>query len=182
MDAIDVDVGVTTESTHVRVTFRLANDHPDMVALRLEQPIPPGIEQSEVAIDAEYETEPWSDSADPLEFIRKIDRGETVETGYAVGGVEVPTIERMIREASVEVRDLDGVKIGLLDGSELRADGPKQASGDGSENQGTSDLPASVSDYVLKDVGDVDAAEFEWTPVDDEDTSQGLLRRLVPFL
>jgi hypothetical protein len=181
MDAIDVGVNVTAESTHDRVRFRLVNDYPDTIAVRLEQPVPPAVDRSQVAIDAEYETEPWSDSGDAIEFIRKFDRGETVETGYVVGDVETPTVKRMLREVSVEVRDLDGVKLGFREGSELRVDGPWR-SGDGSDESGTSDLPASVSDYVMQDVGDVESAEFDWTPVDEEDESGGWLRRLVPFL
>ena len=181
MDALDIDVRVTAERTHDRVTFRLANEHPDTVAVRLEQPVPPGVDQSQVAIDAEYETEPWSDSGDPLEFIRKIDPGETVETGYTVSGAETSTVEGMIRETCVEARDLDGVQLGFLEGRELRVDGGGLGSGENSAKSGTTDLPASVSDYVLQDVGEVDSAEFDWTPVE-EDSSGGLLRRLIPFL
>jgi len=182
MDALAVDVRVTAEQTHERVTFRLANEHPDTIAVRLEQPVPPGVDQSQVAIDAEYETGPWSDSEDPLEFIRKIDRGETVETGYTVSGAGAPTIEQMIRETCVEARDLDGVQLGFAEGSELRVDGRMPGPGVDSDGTETTDLPASVSDYVLQDVNEVDSTEFDWTPVDDEDSSGGLLSRFVPFL
>lgn len=179
MEAIDIDASVTAEATHDRVTFRLSSERSDTVAVRLEQPIVSGVATSQVAIDADYETAPWSRTEDSLVFTRGLDRGETVETGYAIGGVDASTLREMLRELTFEVRDSNGVKLGFLDGSELRVDGRRLGPGNGPEE---SDLPASISDYVLQDVGEIDPSEFEWTPVDESDTSGGLLSRLVPFL
>jgi len=182
MDAIEVDATVTAEATHDRVTFRLASDQSDAVAVRLEQPLVAGLESSQVAIDAEYETEPWSASGDSIEFIRRLDPGETVETGYAIGGVGTGTVREMLRAVTIEVRDLDGIELGILEGTDLPVDGRRIGAGDPADLPGKTDLPASVSDYVLQDVDEVDSSEFEWTPVDDEDTSKGFLRRVLPFL
>jgi len=182
MGAIDVDVTVTAESTHDRVTFRLASDQQDGVAVRLEQPIPSGVAPSQVAIDAAYDTEPWSASDESVVFIRRLDPGETVETGYAIGGVGTSTVREMLQSVTIEIRDLDGIELGVLGGSDLPVDGLGRESGDGSDDPLTSDLPAPVSDYVLEDVGEVDSSEFEWTPVGDENTSKGFLRRVLPFL
>ncbi len=182
METIDVDVNVTAGSTHDSVTFRLASDQEDGVAVRLEQQIPPGVAASQVGVDARHETEPWSTSGDSLVFVRRLDPGETVETGYTVGGVDTSTVRRMLRSVTVEVRDVDGAALERIDGSELRVDGESLEAGDDSGGPETAGLPASVSDYVLRDVEEIDSSEFEWATVDEGDTSGGLLSRLVPFL
>lgn len=180
MDAIDVDVDLLAEPTHDRVRFRLANAHGEAVAVRLEQPIGPGVSESQVAIDAEYETEPWRTEGDSLVFIRKLDREETAETGYAIGGADTSTIRGLLRDVTVEVRDLEGIELGFLEGSDLRVGGRTLGTDGDADRPGKTDLPASVSDYVLRDVGDVQPSEFAWTPV--EEKSGGLLRRFIPFL
>ncbi len=181
MDAIDVDVDLLAESTQDLVRYRLANAHGEAVAVRIKQPILSGVSQSQVAIDAEYETGPWRTEGDSLVFIRKLEAGEAVETGYTLGGVDTSTILELLREVTIEVRNLEGVELGYLEGSELRVGGRKSGTDGQSDQPGRTDLPASVSDYVLQDVGEVDSAEFEWTPVDEE-PSGGLLGRLFSFL
>lgn len=182
MDTIDLDAEVTAESTRVRVTFRFANDHPEAVAVRLRQPITLGVAASQVAIDPEYDTGPWSASEDPLVFTRRLDRGATTETGYTIGGVDMLTVREILRAVTIEVWEVDGVELEVLEGSELRVDGQRLGTRDRSGRRGNTDLPAPVSDYALKDVNEVESSEFEWSSVDDDDTSGGLLGRLLPFL
>ncbi len=177
-DAIDVDVDVTATPTHERVTVRLQNANPEAVAVRLEQPYVPGVAPSQVAVDAAYDTGPWEDG-ESLVFIEKIPAEEAVETAYAVGSADTPTVRNLLRAVTIEVRDMDGTQLGFIEGPALRVDGAPLGR-EGAGQRRAADLPASVSDYVLQDVDDVAAEEFDWTPVEEE--SSGLLRRLIPFL
>ena len=178
-DTIEVEVDVTAAATHDRVTVRIRNGHPEAVAVRLEQPVVPGVTPSQVAVDAAYETDPWSDKGDALVFFEKIPGEGSVETAYAVGGADTSTVRDFLRAVTVEVRGMNGEQLTFIEGSNLRVNGTPLGN-EGAGQRRASDLPASISDYVLQDVGGVSAGEFDWRPVEAE--SRGLLRRLIPFL
>ncbi len=157
-DAIDTDVELLTEPLHDSVRFRFANTHGEPVAVRLEQPIRPGI-----AVHAEYNTEAWQSSENSLVFVRKLETDQTVETSYNIGGVDTSTILDLLQDVTVEVRDLDGADLGSLEGTDLDVRGQILGTDTRADDPGGTDLPGSILDYVLRDVGDVQPSEFAWT-------------------
>lgn len=190
MDRIGVSTVVESKRSHDRVTLEIENREPSPVAIRIRQPLRAEIPSSHVTVPSDLHAESWTIREDTLEFVHRVGREDSLETGYAVYEVDRSALSGMLGDATLELREMDGTDLGTV--TDLRPrerPAPADTRPTGSQPEGertqTSpqpegetdsvessagegrQLPATISDFVLADVAeDIQPAEFEWTTVD----------------
>lgn len=164
--SVEITATIRSESpSHDVISLDIFNNTTDPVGVKLEQPLPQGIDDTDIGFAQSSHRESWTLAAGSLEFTHQVDWGMSLTTEYAVRNAAPADIQATLQDATVTVLDAEGAIIETIEGVPIESD------------QSTEQPPASsaVEDEFPAPAQDssetTDSPENEQPTADPADTS-----------